>query len=205
MAGASVDFFSCGHVVGSRRKRPRGIGDRRFILVTDIGMLVKKSADGSSDIFLVSIKTGEPLAGVRVQILAKNGEAIAQGTSGKDGRANMPSLGKLERERKPVAFVARLGEDVSFMPFNRADRALDFSRFEIEGVENVSAGQLDAFVFTERGIYRPGDEVHIGCIVKQRNWRGQLGGLPVEAEVIDARGVKAQVEKSRCPRWALPS
>ncbi len=40
---------------------------------------------------------------------------------------------------------------------------LDFSRFDTDGVENVSAEQLDAFVFTERGIYRPGDEVHIGA------------------------------------------
>ena len=38
--------------------------------------------------------------------------------------------------------------------------------------------KLDAFVFTERGVYRPGDQIHIGVIVKQRNWGGQLKGLP---------------------------
>lgn len=182
-----------------KKKPVKNVGDRRFVLVTDIGMLVKKSADGSSDVFVVSIKSGDPLAGVQIEVLAKNGVPLATGTSGKDGRVTLPSLGKLEREKKPVAFVARLREDVAFMPFDRADRALDFSRFDIDGVENVTSEQLDAFVFTERGVYRPGDEVHIGCVVKQRNWRGRLEGLPLEAEIIDARGTKAQVRKLAVP------
>ncbi|MGZ5002618.1 MAG: alpha-2-macroglobulin family protein, partial [Chthoniobacterales bacterium] len=182
-----------------KKKPSRNVGDRRFVLVTDIGMLVKKSADGASDIFVASIKTGEPLAGVEVQILAKNGEVIAHAASGNDGRVSLPSLGKLQHERKPVAFTARLKEDIAFMPFKRADRQLDFSRFDIGGVENISAEQLDAFLFTERGIYRPGDEVHIGCVVKQRNWSGQLEGLPLEAEIIDARGLRAQLRKLTLP------
>ena len=182
-----------------KKKPVCDVADRRFILVTDIGMLVKKSVDGSSDVFLVSIKSGDPLAGVQVEVLGKNGMPLASGVSAIDGRVTLPSLGKLEHERKPVAFVARRGDDVAFMPFERADRELDFSRFDIDGVENVSAEQLDAYVFTERGIYRPGDEVHIGCIVKQRNWRGQLDGLPLEVEVIDARGTKAQVRKVAVP------
>ncbi len=53
------------------------------------------------------------------------------------------------------------------------DRQLDFSRFDIGGVESRSGSELDAFVFTERGIYRPGDEIRIGLIVKQRDWAGQ--------------------------------
>ena len=158
----------------AEKKKPvRNVGDRRFVLVTDIGMLVKKSVDGSSDVFLVSIQSGDPLNGVQVEVLGKNGLPLASGTSGADGRVTLPSLATLEREKKPVAFVARLGNDIAFMPFERADRELDFSRFDTDGVENLSREQLDAFLFTERGIYRPGDEVHIGCIVKQRNWRGQ--------------------------------
>jgi len=182
-----------------KKRAVRDISDRRFILVTDLGLLVKKNADGSSDVFVLSIKAGTPLAGVTVQILGKNGVALAGGTSSADGRVNFPSLGKPAHEKRPVAFVARLGDDVSFMPYSRSDRALDFSRFDTDGVENVSGDQLEAFVFTERGVYRPGDEVHIGCIVKQRSWKGQLQGLPVEVEIFDARDLRAQVRQLRLP------
>ena len=182
-----------------KKRAVRDVSDRRFVLVTDIGLLVKKNADGSSDVFVLSIKAGTPLAGVAVQILGKNGVPLVSGTSSPDGRVNFPSLGKPTREKRPVAFVARLGDDVSFMPYARSDRALDFSRFDTDGVENVSGDQLEAFVFTERGVYRPGDEVHIGCIVKQRSWQGQLEGMPVEVEVSDARGLRAQVRQLRLP------
>jgi alpha-2-macroglobulin len=193
-------FFIRAHQWDEAKQRPiRSVCDRRFILVTDIGMLVKKNADASSDVFIVSIKSGQPLAQVAVEVLGKNGVAVARNTSGPDGRVSFPSFDKAAREKTPVAFVARLGDDVAFMPFARADRRLDFSRFDIDGVESASAERLEAFLFTERGVYRPGDEVHIGYIVKQRNWSGQLAGLPLEIEVIDARGLRAQLRKVALP------
>ncbi len=171
----------------------------RFILVTDLGMVVKEDADGSRDVFLASIKTGEPLGGVVVDVLAKNGVPLLTGQTAADGRVNFPSLGQPTREKKPVAFVARRGNDVAFMPYAREDRQLDFSRFDTGGVESRSGAELDAFVFTERGIYRPGDEIHIGLIVKQRDWAGKLEGLPIETEIVDARGTSVQVRKLALP------
>ena len=76
-----------------------GASDRRFILVTDIGMLVKKSADGSSDVFLVSIKSGDPLAGVKVELLGKNGVAL-ESRQQRDGRAGQLSRFQNRRARK---------------------------------------------------------------------------------------------------------
>ena len=60
------------------------IGDGRFILVTDMGMVVKVNADGSRDIFIASIKTGVPMGGVSVEVLAKNGVPLLQGTTDAD-------------------------------------------------------------------------------------------------------------------------
>lgn len=175
------------------------VGDGRFILITDIGMVVKENTDGSRDVFLMSIKTGEPLVGVAVEVLAKNGVPLLTGQTAPDGRLNFPSLGKPTKEKTPVAFVARRGNDVAFMPYSRSDRQVDYSRFDTGGVESRSGAELDAFVFTERGIYRPGDEIRIGLIVKQRDWGGKLEGLPVETEIIDARGTSVQVRKLALP------
>ena len=112
-------------------------------------------------------------------------------------------MDKSVREKTPVAFVARNGDDVAFIPYARDDRALNFSRFDIDGVDNVLPENLDAFVFTERGVYRPGDEIHIGLMVKQRNWQGQLKGLPIETEVVDARGLVVQTRKINLPETAF--
>ena len=176
-----------------------GIHDSRFILVTDLGLIVKENADGSRDVFVASIKGGTPLPGVAIEVIAKNGVPLLKGTTAADGRAAFTALGKLTREKAPVAFVARLGDDVAFMPYDRDDRRLDLSRFDIGGVESASPSDLDAFVFTERGIYRPGDEIHVGVIVKHRDWAGKLEGLPIEVEVVDAREASVQVRKLALP------
>ena len=182
------------------KKKPiMSVSDSRFLLVTDIGILTKKNIDGSSDVFLMSIKNGQPLNGATVEILGKNGVPIQTATTGADGHCAFPSVEKSEREKTPVAFVARNGDDIAFMPFAREDRVLNFSRFEIEGAENLPPEGLDAFVFTERGVYRPGDEIHIGLVVKQRSWGGNLKGLPIETEVVDARDLRVQAKKLTLP------
>jgi uncharacterized protein YfaS (alpha-2-macroglobulin family) len=171
----------------------------RFILVSDLGLLVKKNADQTSDVFVVSIKTGQPLGGVTVEILGRNGIPVQSAKTSPDGRVTFASVDKNEHEKKAVAYVARLGEDISFIPYSRDDRMLNFSRFDIDGVEKILAEDLDAFVFTDRGVYRPGDEMHIGLVIKQRNWSGRLAGLPIETEVIDARDLKVQTKKLALP------
>ena len=182
------------------KKKPiRSAKDSRFLLVTDIGILTKKNTDGTSDVFLMSIKNGQPINGATVEILGKNGVPIQTAQTGADGHCAFPSVEKSEREKTPVAFVARNGDDIAFMPFAHEDRVLNFSRFEIEGAQNIAPEGLDAFVFTERGVYRPGDEIHIGMVVKQRSWGGNLKGLPIETEVVDARDLPVQTKKLALP------
>ena len=175
----------------------------RFILVTDLGLLAKFDSTGGVDIFVVSVKSGIPAAGVRVDLLGKNGIALAGGVTGKDGHVALPKLTDDRREKQPVAFVARLGDDVSFLPYDRGDRELDFSRFDTGGVSNINPEALDAFAFSERGIYRPGDTVHLAFAVKQRNWQGNLDGLPIEVEVTDARGKTALKKRLNLTRDAF--
>src|SRR5438094_989982 len=193
-------FFLTARGWDPAKKKPiNSATDSRFLLITDIGILTKKNTDGSSEVFLMSIKNGQPLNGATVDILGKNGVPIQTAKTAADGHCTFPSFEKSERDKLPVAFVARNGDDIAFMPFAREDRVLNFSRFEIEGAENIAPEGLDAFVFTERGVYRPGDEIHIGLVVKQRSWGGNLKGLPVETEVLDARDLRVQTKKLTLP------
>ncbi|MDD5261796.1 MAG: alpha-2-macroglobulin [Methylacidiphilales bacterium] len=172
-------------------------GDRRLILITNLGIIVKDNADGTHDLFVQSIQTGKPVAGASVQILGKNGEPVAEATTNAEGRASLARVSDLKREKQPVAFVVKKGADVSFLPFNRADRRLNFSRYETGGLELDDAKKLTAFLFTERGLYRPGDEVHIGLIAKQYDWAGDLNGLPLKLVITDPRDMAVHSESVR--------
>jgi hypothetical protein len=63
------------------------LSDRRLILVTDLGLLVKDNADGTHDVFVQSIKTGGPVEGARVQVLGKNGLPLVSVETNDQGRA----------------------------------------------------------------------------------------------------------------------
>ncbi len=72
-----------------------------------------------------------------------------------------------------MAYVARRDDDVSFLPFGREDRELNFSRFDTSGLTGIGPNDLTAFVFSDRGLYRPGDEARLGLIVKRPRLAGQ--------------------------------
>ncbi|MBI5597062.1 MAG: alpha-2-macroglobulin family protein [Elusimicrobia bacterium] len=175
-----------------------GISDRRLTLVTDLGLLVKEAPDGARTVFVQSLAAGTPAAGVSVSVLGRNGLPVAQAVTGPDGRAASPPLGGLEREKAPVAFLARHGVDLSFIPYDWQERRLDFSRFDVGGVGAASDPEgLKAFLFSDRGLYRPGDEIRLAYIVKAADWGGGLAGLPLEAVVSDPRGLTVLREKIR--------
>lgn len=179
-------------------KEPIRPKDSRIIVLTDLGILVKDALDGSHDLFVQSIATGDPVPGVTVQVIGSNGTGVLTANTGNDGHVHFPTLAGFKREQAPVLYLARKGDDTSFIPIDRRDRRLDTSRFDVGGVANAaSADRLSAYLFSDRGVYRPGDEIHIGIIVKPANWTQKISGVPVEAVVTDARGLEVKREKLR--------
>lgn len=182
----------------SYAQNPESFEDKRLILVTDLGLIAKKELDGSQVVYVQSIHTGLPVAGATVEVIAKNGAAIFNQITDANGRVNFTKLGGLKRERAPIMYIVKKAGDLSFLPINQYDRNLDYSRFDVGGVQNAaSSDSLSAYLFSDRGIYRPGDTMHIGAIVKTASWTKALDGLPLEAEILDARGLTVKKQTIR--------
>ncbi|MEQ1516597.1 MAG: alpha-2-macroglobulin, partial [Usitatibacteraceae bacterium] len=170
--------------------------DTRLLLVTDLGILVKRSLDGSQDVFVQSIATGLPVPGAEVEVIGKNGLTLFTQTTDASGRVQFAKLENLLRERTPLMYLVKKAGDMSFLPLNRRDRGLDFSRFDVGGVRNsLQPGTLSAYLFSDRGIYRPGDAINIGMIVKAASFAKSVAGLPLEVDVTDPRGLSVKREK----------
>lgn len=189
--------------------------DARLIVVTDLGLLVKRSLDGSYDVFVQSIHTGRPVDHAVVKVIAENGQTLLAETTGADGHVHFASLKGFQRELKPVMFTVTHADtpvhtpaevtpgnasspagtdatdtDFSFLPIGATDRQLNYSRFDIGGAPNAqSAGELSAYLFSDRGLYRPGDEFHIGMILRAADWKQDIAGVPLMVELVDPRGM----------------
>ena len=181
-------------------KRTVGNPDTRLIVLTDLGLLMKKSLDGSQDVFVQSIHSGAAVGGASVQVIGKNGLPVLTQDTDAEGHAHFPSLKDFTREQAPVLYLVKKGNDISFLPMERSDRVLDVSRFDVGGVSNtVQADKLQAYLFSDRGIYQPGDDFKVGMIVRAADWTTQLGGIPLELVITDARGLTVKRERVKLP------
>ena len=171
------------------RERVIGSADRRMALVTDLGLLVKTNAEGSQHVFVHSIATGSPVPGAEVQLLGKNGLPVLTATTDAEGHAQLASATDFERDRAPTVFVVRQGADVTFMPYRRHDRRLTWSGFDIGGERTTEddAERLRAALYTDRGLYRPGETVRLFGIVREGDF-GLVPDAPIEMRIADARG-----------------
>lgn len=170
--------------------------DSRFVIVTDLGIVAKKAVDGSVDVFVQSIRSGNPVAGAVVEVIGKNGLASLARSTDETGRARFPTLKDFKYDQSPVLYLVQKDGDLSFLPYKKADRQLDMSRFDIGGIANAtSPDQLSAYLFSDRGLYRPGESINIGMIVRASLWGKKLEGVPLEVWVTDARGITIKKEK----------
>lgn len=168
------------------------IADTRLILVTDLGFIVKEAKDGSRDVFAQSIRTGLPVEGARIDLLGSNGLTVLSATTDVTGRARLPKPSPTEaiREKAPLLVLAQKSEDMSFMPLRSNGRELNLSRFDIGGVESAtSPQQLSSYLFSDRGIYRPGETTYLGVITRTADWKASLAGLPLMLDITDPRGL----------------
>lgn len=168
---------------------------KRLIVVTDLGVIAKTAHDNSRNIYVQSIHSGQPVEGAKVEVLALNGEVLHSATTGKDGHAALPSLEEYTRERKPTLFLVSKGDDSSFLPVNESGRYLSYSRFNTSGESTPEPGALRADLFSDRGIYRPGDTFNVGIIVRAFDWAKPLEGLPFKLCLYDPRGQLVQSSK----------
>lgn len=165
-------------------------GDARLILLTDLGIIRKINLDNSSVVFISKISSGEAASDVDVSVLGRNGYPIWAGTTDSNGRVNIPRFAPDEyrNAKEPVAIVARQDSDISFIPYNADSRQGDeYSKFDVGGVYLANNAPLRAFVFSDRGIYRPGETLTIGAIMENKNFTA-LEEIPLKIEILDPRG-----------------
>lgn len=160
----------------------------RFIVVTDLGIIAKKSLDQSNDLFIQSISSGQPISNAKVSVLGMNGVTIASQKTDSKGHVHFAPLSEYYQGIKPLLYIVEKGSDLSFLPIKSYERNLNLSRFDIGGIrETIEGGELRSHIFSDRGIYRPGDTFHIGTIVRAQNWENSLEGITVEAEIYDPK------------------
>ncbi|MGB8192211.1 MAG: MG2 domain-containing protein, partial [Chitinophagaceae bacterium] len=159
------------------------ISDSRFISLSDIGLIAKQGRD-KIFVFTNSIKSARPLDNVNVVVYGGNNQVLGMGSSNADGVAEIAYTRKEFAGFKPAMIIAKTAGDFTYLPFNST--RVNTSRFEVDGKRINSTG-LDAFIYGERDIYRPGERVNFSVIVRDLQWKSP-GEIPVKMKFLLPNG-----------------
>ncbi|MFN8310720.1 MAG: MG2 domain-containing protein [Chitinophagales bacterium] len=157
--------------------------ESRFISLSDIGLIARNNGD-QVWVFANSIKTAEKLSNVQLSIIGTNNQVVGTGTTDKDGFALLTISKRDFSGFRPRMIIARTANDFNFMPFNSTQ--VESSRFDVGG-KNSNSTNLDAFIYSERDMYRPGEKMNISCIVRNNSWHSP-GEIPVKLKILLPNG-----------------
>ena len=132
----------------------------RNVLATNLGVIAKSGEDGDMTVLVNNILTARPENNVKITVYNYQHQELAQGLTNDKGVATV-SLGK----KKPFYVVAMKDTQRSYLRVDGGS-ALSFSTFDVSG-EVVQKG-LKGFIYGERGVWRPGDTLHLTFMLNDR-------------------------------------
>ena len=134
----------------------------QWFIVSDLGLTAYTANDGI-DVFVHSLANAEPRGSVEVRLIARNNEVLAVRQTDRNGFIHFEAgLARGEGGVAPAAIVASEKADYAFLSLKSP--AFDLSDRGVTG-RPVPAG-LDAFVYTERGVYRTGETIAVTALLR---------------------------------------
>ncbi|MBT1281747.1 alpha-2-macroglobulin family protein [Parabacteroides distasonis] len=141
------------------------------VLATNLGLVAMLGQDNDMTVLVHNIQNTEPERGVTVTAYNYQHQALASGTTDDKGQVRLDlSSGR------PFYLIASQGTQRSYLRVDNGS-ALSLSSFDVSG-EVVQKG-IKGFIYGERGVWRPGDTLHLGFMLNDRAKQ-----LPAEHPVV---------------------
>ncbi|HMK67335.1 MAG TPA: MG2 domain-containing protein, partial [Stellaceae bacterium] len=137
----------------------------QWVIDTDIGLTTFRGADGLH-VFARALGSALPIAGLTVSLVARDNDELGRAVTDADGHLRFdPGLLRGSGGATPGAVLAFGAEgDFTFEDLSRP--AFDLSDRGVDGRQ--LPGSVDAFVYTDRGIYRPRETVYLVALLRDR-------------------------------------
>jgi uncharacterized protein YfaS (alpha-2-macroglobulin family) len=177
-----------------------------IVQVTNLGITVKDSPQ-STLVFVTSLDTGDPVAGAAVSIVNAANTTLWRGTTSGDGLAMAPALPlRTPNNWYELSFVvlAEKDGDVAYAASNWHEGIMPWAfgyHFSLHEDTDILRGS----VFTDRGVYKPGEAVQIKAIVRLDTPNGIRllpAGSTVAVTLRDARNKDVDTRTITINRWS---
>jgi alpha-2-macroglobulin len=186
------------------------------VQVTNLGITVKDSPQNTL-IFVTRLDNGSPVAGADVSIVRLDNSVFWRGRTGTDGMAiasNTPLRDRNRYDRFQFLVTAEKDGDIAYVGSDW-NEGIEPWAFGTAYNPNQADPMLRGSIFTDRGVYRLGEEVHFKAVLRHNTPTGVrllAAGTPVvisirdsEDRAVDTRTVKVNAWSSSEWTMTLPT
>ncbi|MGQ0455599.1 MAG: alpha-2-macroglobulin family protein [Hyphomicrobium sp.] len=168
-----------------KQKQDYGSIATQWFIVSDLGLTAFTGGDGVHA-FVRSLADATTISDATVKLIARNNEILATAKTDAKGYAKFDSaIAKGEGGAQAAVLAAEKGAgEYAFLDLTL--NAFDLSDRGVKGRE--PAGPIDGYIYTERGVYRGGEEVAITALVRDN--KGKAASLPTTLIVTRPDGVE---------------
>lgn len=171
-----------------------GLGEQDSIRLvpTDINLVMKRSAtrpgekwSDSALVWAIDMKTLKPVSGVKVDVVRPSGDVMTTCDTDSTGGCRVSIPTDTVDETPPFALVARKGGEFTYLEY--ADVKTEAPDAAVQGNAYLSEAAYHAAIWSDRGVYRPGETAHLVAVLRNDDYFAPKGGVPVEVELRDPR------------------
>lgn len=148
------------------------------LVASNIGMIGKLTSNNTYHFAVNNILTTAPISNASIKIYNYQQQEIGSTTTGKEG------LARIQSQKNAAFAIASYNREVSYLRLTDG-KALSLSKFDVSG-KKLQKG-LKGYIYGERGVWRPGDTLHLSFILSD-NANPLPEGHPVKLEVTDSQG-----------------
>lgn len=148
------------------------------ILASDLGIIAKSGSDNSMLFTVTNLNTCLPVYGAELEIYNFQHQLMGSVKTGQNGFA------EINLENKPFLLIAKKDKQRGYLRLDDGS-SLSLSNFDVSG-KKVKNG-LKAYIYGDRGVWRPGDSLFVTCIVEDKNNK-LPEGHPVIFELYTPQG-----------------
>ncbi|HWV16495.1 MAG TPA: MG2 domain-containing protein [Cellvibrio sp.] len=152
----------------------------RTFMVSNIGLMAKRGSDNLLHVIATGLNDAEPMANADITVFNYQQQVIGKGTTDSYGMVDITSDGT------PFYLQAQKDKQIGYLRLPKSE-ALPTNQFDVSG-EHVKAG-LKGFIYGERDVWRPGDDIHLTFILQDKDER-LPSGYPVTLDFFDPQGKK---------------
>lgn len=148
------------------------------LLTSNIGIIAKRSDTDMLWTSVTDILTAKPISGAEVTAYNYQLQSVGSAKTDANGFADFKTV------NKPFAIVVKSGDSVGYLKVTDGeDKSL--SRFDTGG--KVLSSGLKGFAYGERGVWRPGDTLHVSLLIEDRD-KVVPASHPVTMEIYNPQG-----------------